>query len=229
MKMKPVALAAGLLLAASLCLLVGCGSGNKKSERSKESSSSKSSLSKSSAKPSSKTDINTNDNSSQNSEEGTSGNAQAGSGQTSTATQELATLQTSIQGKIALALAKMASQTPGMVSAERLKTEPNLTFSKKAVIYSTETERNIPVLDAAGRPLEEYRTGTNAINSIENAQQVSSGYYNLIIQDGSFIQYDGNGIPAVDPTTTYPSYAYQTLTADQIHLATAIKNKIVIN
>ena len=159
MKMKPVALAAGLLLAASLCLLVGCGSGNKKSERSKESSSSKSSLSKSSAKPSSKTDINTNDNSSQNSEEGTSGNAQAGSGQTSTATQELATLQTSIQGKIALALAKMASQTPGMVSAERLKTEPNLTFSKKAVIYSTETERNIPVLDAAGRPLEEYRTG----------------------------------------------------------------------
>ena len=170
MKMKPVALGAGLLLAASLCLLVGCGSGNKKSERSKESSSSKSSLSKSSAKPSSKTDINTNDNSSQNSEEGTSGNAQAGSGQTSTATQELATLQTSIQGKIALALAKMASQTPGMVSAERLKTEPNLTFSKKAVIYSTETERNIPVLDAAGRPLEEYRTGTNAINSIENAQ-----------------------------------------------------------
>ncbi|MFZ2694349.1 MAG: hypothetical protein WAX61_00165, partial [Lactococcus raffinolactis] len=159
MKMKPVALGAGLLLAASLCLLVGCGSGNKKSERSKESSSSKSSLSKSSAKPSSKTDINTNDNSSQNSEEGTSGNAQAGSGQTSTATQELATLQTSIQGKIALALAKMASQTPGMVSAERLKTEPNLTFSKKAVIYSTETERNIPVLDAAGRPLEEYRTG----------------------------------------------------------------------
>ena len=170
MKMKPVALGAGLLLAASLCLLVGCGSGNKKSERSKESSSSKSSLSKSSAKPSSKTDINTNDNSSQNSEEGTSGNAQAGSGQTSTATQELATLQTSIQGKIALALAKMASQTPGMVSAERLKTEPNLTFSKKAVIYSTETERNIPVLDAAGRPLEEYRTGTNAINGIENAQ-----------------------------------------------------------
>ena len=170
MKMKPVALGAGLLLAASLCLLVGCGSGNKKSERSKESSSSKSSLSKSSAKPSSKTDINTNDNSSQNSEEGTSGNAQAGSGQTSTATQELATLQTSIQGKIALALAKMASQTPGMVSAERLKTEPNLTFSKKAVIYSTETERNIPVLDAAGRPLEEYRTGTNAINSIENSQ-----------------------------------------------------------
>ena len=159
MKMKPVALGAGLLLAASLCLLGGCGSGNKKSERSKESSSSKSSLSKSSAKPSSKTDINTNDNSSQNSEEGTSGNAQAGSGQTSTATQELATLQTSIQGKIALALAKMASQTPGMVSAERLKTEPNLTFSKKAVIYSTETERNIPVLDAAGRPLEEYRTG----------------------------------------------------------------------
>ncbi|MBP6984730.1 MAG: hypothetical protein KBB22_04150 [Lactococcus sp.] len=51
----------------------------------------------------------------------------------------------------------------------------------------------------------------------------------MIIQDGSFIQYDGNGIPAVDPTTTYPSYAYQTLTADQFHLATAIKNKIVIN
>ncbi len=202
MKKKHIRIGVGILLAASLCLLVGCSSGNKKGDKSKESSSSKSTLSKSSSQSESEVA----------SSENTGIDASDSSTTVPETTQELTTLKATTEGKIALALAKMASLTPNAVSAEQIKAAQQLIFR----CFTTNFGH------------VEYSIGDRELNN-PNDGTVGGYIYCLILQDEGFVQYGTQSVSEEDPVTEYPTYTYDSVTADEIQLASTLKDKIVIN
>jgi hypothetical protein len=182
---------AGLLTC--LSLLAACGTTAKKEDKLASSSTSKSTKQSSSEVQSSST--------SESSEPV----------ETDTTTTELTTLEATVQGKIALALAKMQSVAPDQVDLDRIKTEAQLTFTAQNSSFG----------------YTEYFIANGALNSVSS--ETIGGYaYCLIIRDDSFVQYGTQGIPAEDPATTNPVYYFKDLTPQEIELAMTLKDKIVI-
>ena len=197
MKKKRIPIGVGLLLVTSLCLLVGCSSGAKKADKVKQSTLSKSSSQKESEVTSS-----------ENTETGVT----ESSTDISETNQELTTLKATTEGKIALALAKMASLTPESVNAEQIKVTPHLIFKSFTSNFGN----------------TEYSIGNRDLNN--PTDETVGGYaYCLILKDEGFVQYGTQGIPEEDPATKYPTYTYDSLTADEIQLASTLKDKIIVN
>lgn len=200
--MKRVVIGVAVLLSCA-ALLVSCGSRAKKEEKTVSSSTSKS-VKKSSSEVKSSVP--------ESSETVETSETPEPEVNTSSTPTELTTLEATVEGKIALALAKMQSVTPDRVNLNRLTTEPQFAFKAQASSYG----------------YTEYFISNSALDD-PSIETVGGYAYCFIIRDDSFVQYGTQALPPEDPATTNPIYYFKELTAQEIQLAMSLKDKIVVN